>query len=94
MRSVRICVLSSGSAGNCLWVEAGATRALIDAGLPLRTTARRCRDLHPTIRLAARVSDRGESIERALGISVASVIWLDEFDGPFIDPRGGELQVG
>ena len=44
MRSVRICVLSSGSAGNCLWVEAGATRALIDAGLPLRTTARRCRE--------------------------------------------------
>jgi glycerophosphoryl diester phosphodiesterase len=44
--------------------------------------ARRCRDLHPTIRLAARVSDRGESIERALDIDVASVIWLDEFDGP------------
>jgi glycerophosphoryl diester phosphodiesterase len=45
-------------------------------------TARRFRDLHPTIRLAARVSDRGESIERALDIDVASVIWLDEFDGP------------
>jgi phosphoribosyl 1,2-cyclic phosphodiesterase len=42
MRSVRLCVLSSGSAGNCLWVEAGGTRALIDAGLPLRETARRC----------------------------------------------------
>jgi glycerophosphoryl diester phosphodiesterase len=45
-------------------------------------TARRFRDLHPTIRLAARISDRGESVERALGIDVASVIWLDEFDGP------------
>jgi phosphoribosyl 1,2-cyclic phosphodiesterase len=44
MRSVRICVLASGSAGNCLWVEAGATRALIDAGLPLRETVRRCKD--------------------------------------------------
>jgi phosphoribosyl 1,2-cyclic phosphodiesterase len=44
MRSVRICVLSSGSGGNCLWVEAGATRALIDAGLPLRETKRRCLD--------------------------------------------------
>lgn len=42
MRSVRICVLSSGSGGNSLWVEAGATRALIDAGLPLRETRRRC----------------------------------------------------
>lgn len=44
MRSVRICVLASGSSGNCLWVEAGATRALIDAGLPLRETRRRCLD--------------------------------------------------
>lgn len=45
MRSVRICVLGSGSAGNCLWVQAGATRALFDAGLPLRETVRRCKAL-------------------------------------------------
>jgi hypothetical protein len=32
------------------------------------------------VRLAARVSDRGEPIERALGIAHADVIWLDEFD--------------
>jgi len=44
IRSVRVCVLSSGSGGNCLWVEAGGTRALIDAGLPLRETKRRCLD--------------------------------------------------
>ena len=44
MRSVRICVLSSGSGGNCLWVQAGATRALFDAGLPLRETIRRCKE--------------------------------------------------
>ena len=42
MRSVRLCVLSSGSGGNCLYVEAGRTRVLVDAGLPLRETARRC----------------------------------------------------
>ncbi len=41
-RSVRICVLSSGSGGNSLWVDAGATKALIDAGLPMRETKRRC----------------------------------------------------
>ena len=46
-------------------------------------TARRFRDLHPTVRLAARVSDRGETIDQALGIEVASIIWLDEFDGPW-----------
>jgi len=42
MRSVRVCVLGSGSSGNCLWVEAGETRALIDCGLPMRETRRRC----------------------------------------------------
>ena len=40
---MRICVLASGSGGNCLWVEGGGTRALFDAGLPLRETIRRCR---------------------------------------------------
>jgi glycerophosphoryl diester phosphodiesterase len=45
-------------------------------------TARTFRNLHPTIRIAARISDRGESIDQALAIDVASVIWLDEFDGP------------
>jgi glycerophosphoryl diester phosphodiesterase len=43
-------------------------------------TARLFRALHPWVQLAARVSDRGESIERALSIDVASIIWLDEFD--------------
>jgi phosphoribosyl 1,2-cyclic phosphodiesterase len=45
MRSVRLSVLSSGSGGNCLYVEAGSTRILLDAGLPLRETARRCKDI-------------------------------------------------
>jgi glycerophosphoryl diester phosphodiesterase len=47
------------------------------------TTARRFRELHPTVRIAARVSDRGESLDRALAIQAATVIWLDEFDGPW-----------
>lgn len=42
--------------------------------------AERFRGLNPTVRIAARVSDRDESIDRALGIGAASVIWLDEFD--------------
>jgi len=49
--------------------------------------ARRFHDLHPAVRLAARVSDRGEPLERALGIDVASTIWLDEFDGPWCTER-------
>lgn len=47
------------------------------------TMARRFRALNPAIPIAARVSDRGESVEQALAIDVASVIWLDEFDGPW-----------
>jgi phosphoribosyl 1,2-cyclic phosphodiesterase len=39
---VRLCVLSSGSGGNALWVEAGSTRVLVDAGLSFRETRRRC----------------------------------------------------
>src|SRR4029077_5387728 len=39
-------------------------------------SARAFRNLHPTIRIAARISDRGESIEQALAIDVASVTWL------------------
>jgi hypothetical protein len=45
-------------------------------------TARLLRRLHPGVRIAARVSDR-EPIERALAIETASVIWLDEIDGPW-----------
>jgi phosphoribosyl 1,2-cyclic phosphodiesterase len=45
MRSVRLSVLASGSGGNCLYVEAGETRILLDAGLPFKETARRCREV-------------------------------------------------
>ena len=39
---MRLCVLSSGSGGNALWVEAGSARVLVDAGLSYRETRRRC----------------------------------------------------
>jgi hypothetical protein len=38
------------------------------------------RSMSPQVRLAARVSDRGEPVERVLGIESAQVVWLDEFD--------------
>jgi glycerophosphoryl diester phosphodiesterase len=43
-------------------------------------TASLFRTLHPTIQIAARVSDRSEPIEAALANRVADVIWVDEFD--------------
>lgn len=38
---MQLCVLASGSSGNCIYVRAGATKILIDAGLSGRETERR-----------------------------------------------------
>ena len=46
-------------------------------------TARMARELDGRLSLAARVSERGETIERALAVEAAGIIWLDEFDGPW-----------
>lgn len=43
-------------------------------------SARLFRKLNSQIRLAARVSDRNEPLERALDVESAGIIWLDEFD--------------
>lgn len=37
---VRVCVLGSGSSGNCTWIECGEDAILIDAGLSARRTLR------------------------------------------------------
>ena len=39
--SLRICVLASGSRGNCTWIATGRTRLLVDAGLSKRETCAR-----------------------------------------------------
>jgi hypothetical protein len=44
-------------------------------------TARKYSRLGPRLRIAARASDRNESVAQALAIREASVVWLDEFDG-------------
>ncbi len=38
---LRVCVLASGSSGNCIYVESPATALLIDAGISARETLRR-----------------------------------------------------
>jgi len=43
--SVEICVLASGSAGNCIYVAGGGTRVLIDAGLSRKETTARLAQL-------------------------------------------------
>lgn len=39
--SLRVCVLGSGSSGNCIYIASTQTRILVDAGLSLRETVRR-----------------------------------------------------
>jgi len=43
--SLRICVLGSGSKGNCTYVESSAARILIDAGLSAREIERRLQQI-------------------------------------------------
>ncbi len=38
---IRLCILGSGSSGNCTYIEAGGDALLIDAGLSARETGRR-----------------------------------------------------
>ena len=45
MQRVEICVLASGSTGNCIYVAGGGTRLLIDAGLSLKETSARLAQL-------------------------------------------------
>lgn len=45
--------------------------------------AAKFRSLDADIAIAARISDRQETVSGALDIDSASAIWLDEFDGPW-----------
>jgi phosphoribosyl 1,2-cyclic phosphodiesterase len=42
---VKVCVLASGSSGNCTFLSTGRTRVLVDAGLSCRETFRRLADI-------------------------------------------------
>ena len=42
---MKLCVLASGSSGNCTFISTGTTRILIDAGLSAKKTAERLTDI-------------------------------------------------
>jgi phosphoribosyl 1,2-cyclic phosphodiesterase len=67
---VRLCVLSSGSAGNCVWVEAPGARVLIDAGLSLRETRRRCAEAGLDLRDLTDICLTHEHGDHSFGTSV------------------------
>jgi phosphoribosyl 1,2-cyclic phosphodiesterase len=72
MRSVLLCVLASGSGGNCVYVEASGTRLLLDAGLPLRETVRRCREMGLDARSLTDVFLTHEHADHSWGAGVLS----------------------
>jgi len=47
--TIKLCVLASGSSGNCTFISTGKTRILIDAGLSARRTASRLADIGENI---------------------------------------------
>jgi len=65
---VEICVLASGSAGNCIYVAGGGTRLLIDAGLSLKETSARLAQLGVemnTIQAVLFTHDHSDHCQRA-----------------------------
>lgn len=63
---MRICVLSSGSGGNCLWIEAGGTRVLVDAGLSIKATEGRCAEAGLDLREATDLLITHEHADHAM----------------------------
>ena len=65
---MEICVLASGSTGNCIYVAGGGTRVLIDAGLSLKETSARLAQLGLEMSAISAVlftHDHGDHCQRA-----------------------------
>lgn len=104
--SLRLAVLASGSAGNSIFIEAGGTRLLIDAGLGVAETCRRLARIAGRPRLAdvAAVLLTHEHSDHAQGAAPLSGTGLPLFastgTGRALDlphqafPSGGSFSVG
>jgi len=65
---LELCVLGSGSSGNCIYIAAGATRMLIDAGLSLRALRARLKTLECDVTDLAAVLVTHEHSDHCLGL--------------------------
>lgn len=65
---MELCVLGSGSSGNCIYIAAGATRLLIDAGLSLRALRARLKTLACDVADLAAVLVTHEHSDHCLGL--------------------------
>lgn len=67
---MRICVLASGSSGNCIFVESQHTRVLIDAGLSARETAKRLEQIGAPLKSISAICLTHEHSDHIAGLSV------------------------
>ena len=76
---MRVCVLGSGSSGNCTYVASGTTAILVDAGLSGRATG-------------VRLAECGASVEAVQAICVTHE-HSDHTSGLAVLHRGGKVQL-
>lgn len=67
---MKICVLASGSSGNCIFVGAAATRILVDAGLSGRETVRRLEQIGENLATVRAVCLTHEHSDHVAGLNI------------------------
>ncbi|MCU0858551.1 MAG: MBL fold metallo-hydrolase [Pontiellaceae bacterium] len=85
---LKVCVLGSGSSGNCTFVGTGKTRILIDAGLSARKTAERLEQ----------IGERAEEIDAICvshehGDHIAGIRVFQKNHGTAVYANGGTLEA-
>lgn len=72
---MKLCVLGSGSRGNAILIQAGATRILVDAGFATRTMARRLGSIGVDPASISGVIVTHEHADHAKGAAAAAARW-------------------
>ncbi len=68
--SLRVCVLASGSSGNCTWIASDQTAILIDAGLSARRTEERLGGLGTSVANVQAICVSHEHQDHTVGLRV------------------------
>ena len=95
----RICVLASGSSGNCTLVQSEACRILIDAGLSGRETARRLKQVGLAIEDIDAILVGHEHGDHVRGLDILArkhrrPIFMNRGTAEAVDrPRGGAWEI-
>ena len=96
--SVKLCILASGSSGNCTFISTGTTRILIDAGLSAKRTAERLAEIGERIEDVDAICVTHEHGDHIAGIRVIQkkygipvYVNAGTLDGIRASKQGGEV---